>query len=451
LRLPWFVFFIAAILGVQACRHSPLDAAFSQRSGNIRLPAGVTELHRPLQLAPRAHDIAITGDPAGSVLHLAADFQGRAAIVGTGVTSVRVSGFRIAGARSTLASNQYLPPSDVAFADFYTKNGVLFTNSRGITIRNISFDRITAFPILISHCSDVEIQGVTIEDSGTLNAQGHSNTTGGILLEQGTTHFRVKDCRIDRICGNGIWTHANYGTPRNQDGVIEGNRIRGTPRDAIQAGHVERIQILGNSGGSIGVPAEQADLPGGATPVALDTAGDVSDSVYAGNDFEDVNGQCIDLDGFHAGQVLDNSCVNRGPAEKYPLSHVGIIFNNANPQMQAGNVLVRGNLIQGFGYGGVYLIGENQQIIGNRFIDVNRNHCTGDMHIARCNYAPGEPGMLRSGIYLASHGERPAQTRGNVIRDNFITGFGMDRWCVQAAPGVSLAANTIEHNSCAAK
>ncbi len=269
------------------------------------------------------------------------------------------------------------------------------------------------------------------------------------MLEQGTTDFDVRFCKLDRIWGNGIWTHSNYGSALNRDGIITQNEIRGTPRDAIQVGHATHIQVLNNHGSGIGFPAAQADLPGGATPVAIDTAGDVSESVYSGNRFEDVDGQCIDLDGFHDGQVLDNSCVNLKPREAYPLAHEGIVFGNSNPDMRSENVVVKGNVIQGFGYGGVYLIGRGHQIIGNRFIDINRNHCTGDMHIAICAYAPDEPAMLRSGIYVAGHAARPADTQSNVIEYNRISGFGMDKWCVGAGPGVNLARNKIADNTCA--
>jgi hypothetical protein len=198
----------------------------------------------------------------------------------------------------------------------------------------------------------------------------------------------------------------------------------------------------------VGYPVAQVDLPAQATPAALDTAGDVSASEYAGNRFEDINGKCVDLDGFHDGRVTGNSCVNLNPAGEYPLSHVGIVFGNSDIDMVPGNVIVTGNLIQGFGYGGVYLLGSGHQISGNRFIDVNRNHCTGDMRIANCNYAPDEPGMLRSGIYLASHAARPAETKGNRVDGNVISGFGMDRWCIAPAPGVELGSNRIGRNTC---
>jgi hypothetical protein len=317
-----------------------------------------------------------------------------------------------------------------------------------ITIRDVSLENISTFPILVSRCHGVTLDDIKITDSGTLNPQGHSNTTGGILVEEGTTDFRVTRCHVENICGNAIWTHSNYHSPRNQDGLIANNEIWGTPRDAIQLGHATRVQVLDNRGGRIGFPSEQADLPGGATPVALDSSGDTSEATYSGNQFEDVDGQCIDLDGFHDGRVVNNSCVNRKPAAFYPLSHVGIVFGNSNPAMQSQAVVVSGNLIQGFGYGGVYLIGEQHEISGNRFVDVNRNHCSGDMRVALCNYAPEEPGMLRSGIYLASHAARSAETKGNRISGNYISGFGMDRWCVAAGPGVRLDLNAIRGNTC---
>ncbi|HTW67046.1 MAG TPA: right-handed parallel beta-helix repeat-containing protein [Bryobacteraceae bacterium] len=444
--------FVAACIVTQSCsRRTPeqaLPAEFQRTTGRIELPAGTIELHSPLELAAGAHDLEIEGNRAGSVLRLAADFRGKAAIVGHNSSNVRVSGFQIIGNRAAFTTAKYLPPSDVTFADYYDANGIVFVGSRNISIEEVGFQKIGGFPILVSACSGVKIRDIKVEDSGTLNAQGHSNTTGGILLEQGTTNFDVRSCHIEHITGNGIWTHSNYGSPLNRNGVIADNEIRGTPRDAIQVGHAAGIQVLNNRGADIGVPAAQADLPGGATPVAIDSAGDVSMSVYKGNQFEDVDGQCIDLDGFHDGQVIENSCINRKPGAAYPLSHDGIIFGNSNPDMRSENVVVKGNLIQGFGYGGVYLIGRGHQIADNRFLEINRNHCTGDMHIAICAYAPDEPAMLRSGIYLASHAARPAETEGNVIEHNQISGFGMDKWCIGAGPGVKLKQNTIRDNTC---
>lgn len=429
-------------------REAVLRAEMHSISGRITLPPGVTELHMPLEFERGAHDIELRGDASGSILRLAKDFKGRAAILGVDVQSIKLEDFRIIGERTSLIRDLYLPPSDVTFADYYTDNGILFLASRSITIREISLQDIGTFPILLSRCHQVKMEGIQIADSGTLNSLGHSNSTGGILLEEGTTDFSVKNCHVANICGNAIWTHSNYRSPRNADGVIVDNEIWGTPRDAIQVGHATRVQVQGNRGGRIGFPPEEADLPGGATPVALDSSGDTSESIYSGNHFEDVDGQCIDLDGFHDGRVVDNVCLNQKPTNSYPLSHVGIVFGNSNPDMRSRAILVSGNQIEGFGYGGIYLIGEGHEITNNRFVNVNRNHCSGDMRIPRCNYAPEEPDMLRSGVYLASHAARPAETKGNKILGNFISGFGMDHWCIRGGPSVRLDRNIIRGNRC---
>jgi len=443
--------FLLSCVLLTGCRASPeasLRAAFQRNSGRIQLPLGTTDLMAPLRLKPGAHDVEIVGDPGGSILRMAKDFEGKAVIVGTNVSNIHVTGFQIIGSRNALISNRYLPRADQTFADYYDANGLLFTESHAIAIRNVALQNVKAFPVLISHCTDVSIEGVSIKDSGTLNTQGHSNTTGGVLLEEGTSRFSVKRCHIQNICGNAIWTHSNFRSPRNQDGTIEENEITGTPRDAIQVGHALRIRVVNNRGSRIGVPFDQVDTAALATPVALDSSGDVADSVYSGNRFTDVDGQCIDLDGFHDGEITDNSCINKGPLEAYPFLHTGIVFGNSFPDMQPGRVIVSRNVIQGFGYGGIFLIGENNRIIENKFIDINRNHCTGKAGVPRCNYALEEPGMLRSGIYLAGHAARPARTRANIIQHNFVSGFGAHQWCVAAGPGVSLAANDITQNNC---
>src|SRR5580692_10749535 len=90
-----------------------------------------------------------------------------------------------------------------------------------------------------------------------------------------------------------------------------------------------RVRVRNNLGSEIGFPVEYVDFPGYATPVAIDTAGNVDHSVYSGNVFGRVAGQCIDLDGFHDGEVTDNQCVNEPVAvAKWIGLHFGILFGN---------------------------------------------------------------------------------------------------------------------------
>src|SRR5205085_7152779 len=109
---------------------------------------------------------------------------------------------------------------------------------------------------------DITIDHVRIESSGSRDANGRNNTTGGILFEEGTTDFRVTNSEFYDVRGNGVWTHSLYTSPRNARGVIEGNRFDTIGRDAIQIGHATEVRVLDNIGRRIGYPARIVD----ATP-----------------------------------------------------------------------------------------------------------------------------------------------------------------------------------------
>jgi hypothetical protein len=441
LRPPAFVL----ILLLTNCTRPP---DFSRQNGIIELPAGTLLLHREITLPEGAHNLEIRGNPSGSTLRAAADFQGRALLYSKGAIDLRLTGFRIEGNRAALEKPIGLPPSDVPFARYYRNNGILVEGATRLTIRDVSFTEVANYPLLVSASSAVRISGIRIQDSGSLGLTGRNNASGGILLEEGTRDFEVRQCAIRRVRGNAIWTHSNYSSPRNSGGVIAGNTIDEVARDAIQVGHATNVRVENNRGRNIGYPLELVDMAGSAIPVALDTAGNVDRSAYVGNRFEDVDGQCIDLDGFHDGEVRGNSCISRGSFDDYPNAQYGIVFGNSNPDMQPVNVAIIGNLIDGAGYGGIFLIGSGHVVSGNRLLRLNRDRCTGDMRQARCNYAPDQPALLHSGIYLGGGAARPAHTAGNRIRDNEISGFALAQTCVVAAPGVSLAANHITENRC---
>jgi hypothetical protein len=56
--------------------------------------------------------------------------------------------------------------------------------------------------------------------------------------------------------------------------------------------------------------------------------------------------------------------------------------------------------------------------------------------------------MLESGIYLSRGVVRMEEVRGNVIRDNRISGYKMKSRCIAAGPGVKLSENSIGSNAC---
>lgn len=389
-------------------------------TGIFKLPGGIVEAHREVALPSGAHDLEISGD--GTTIRAAKDFRGRAIFTTKAGSRIRFRDFTIDGNRDALEQRQGLPSSGTPFRAFTANNGILIEGGGEIAVSGVNFRQVAGFSILVSGSKRVRIERLHIEESGSRNAAGKNNTTGGILIEEGSSDFQVIECGLKNIRGNGIWTHSLYTSPRNSDGLIARNLFYGIARDAIQVGHATRIKVQYNSGSRIGFPESLVD----AIPAAIDTAGNVDRSVYLGNTFSEINGKCIDLDGFHDGEVTENKCVNQ--------TNFGIVMNNTNPDMQSKGVTIERNFIDGGQYGGIFAIGGPNRILQNRLRRLNLSH-SGD-------------GLLRSGIYLGRGAERPAVAIGNVIEANEVSGFGMAKDCIGADPAVAVGANTIGRNWC---
>ena len=415
------------------------------QTGTVHLAPGAIEVSSELRLPAGAHDLTIVGDR--TTLRATADFHGRAVLSCQGCRRVSFRNFAIDGNRAALEKPIPIAPSDKTFASFYPNNGVLIEDAERIELDHVDFVNITNFSILVSRSEDVLLDHISIKDSGSRNAQGRNNTSGGILLEEGVGPFTVADSVFNNIRGNAVWTHSKYGSPRNRGGKIANNKFSGIGRDAIQVGHATEVLVAGNTGSRIGFPVDLIDVEGGGTPVAIDTAGDVDRSDYEFNRFDEINGQCIDLDGFHDGIVRGNTCINRGKAEDYPFGHFGIVFNNSNIDMQSRNILVEDNELEGMKFGGIFVIGAGHRILRNRMRRLNTAHCNENRQQFGCSVL-GEPDVLDTGIYLGSHADRAAPARNNRIEGNTITGWHMKTRCIQAAPGVKLTDNTIRGNIC---
>ena len=403
----------------------------------VELRPGVVEVHAPIEVAAGTE---LRGAAAGTVLHAADDFRGRAIVVVRG-SDVLLHSFGIDGNRAALERPAPLAPYDAPFARFTENTGILAESISGLRIENLRIANAAGFAILVSHAADVAIEGVMVRSSGGRNALGRNNATGGILLEEGSTDFRVAGCVLREILGNGIWTHSLYLSPRNARGLIAENRFDEIGRDAIQVGHALDIRVEQNQGARIGYPVEAVDRENRAIPVAIDTAGNVERTVYSGNRYEEIDGKCIDLDGFHDGAVSGNSCYNAGLPPDYPFGNYGIVMNNSNPDMQSRNIQVLDNVIDGPLYGGIFVIGQGHRVAGNQLLHLNTAHCG-------CVYDAGQPGILAAGIYLGKGAERPAPSARVVVEDNIISGYRMKTHCVESAPSVPPAANTVRNNRC---
>lgn len=414
-------------------------------TGTFRLPAGVTEVSAEIKLPDGARHLTIVGER--STLRAAANFQGRAILSCRGCRDIAFRNFAIDGNRDAVATRLPMPPAEKSFASFVPNNGILMEDTQGFSANRLEFTRMAGFAILVNHSSNVSIDHLSVRDSGSLNAKGRNNTTGGILLEEGTEHFTVADSIFRNIRGNAVWTHSRYRSPRNRDGRILRNEFSDIGRDAIQVGHAIAVEVADNRGTRIGFPVDIIDVENGGTPVGVDTAGNVEQSNYERNRFEEVDGKCFDLDGFHDGALRGNTCINRKPPEDYPFGHFGIVFNNANIDMRSQNITVEDNELDGMKFGGIFLIGTGHKILRNRLRNIDTAHCNENRAKFGCS-ALGEPEVLETGIYLGSHAEHPAPARGNLIEGNTISGWKMKARCIQAAPGVKLSDNTVRENIC---
>jgi hypothetical protein len=440
---------VLAILALTGCSSEARlrRALATQTSGVIHLPSGTLEVSSELHLAPQAHDLEIVG--SNTLVKASHQFQGRAILVGESVDRIHLHDFSVDGNRATLARPQPMAPPENAFRVWYPNNGLLFDRTEGLEIDHLHFANVVNFPILASRSSDIKISSVTVEDCGSQNALGRNNLSGGILIEEGSSDFEIRKSIFRRISGNALWTHSLLTSPRLHDGKLAENSFDAIGRDAIQVGHATRMRVANNTGSNIGYPVELVDVENGGVPVAIDTSGNVDASIYAGNRFEEVNGKCFDLDGFHDGAVRDNVCIDRKPAEDYPFGHFGIVMNNTDPHVETRNIEIMGNLIDGMKFGGLFLIGSGHRVSGNQFLNLNKAGCNESAPHVPCIYKQDEPEILETGIYLGRGVARLEETRGNLIQGNRITGHKMRERCIHASPGVSLAVNTIERNECA--
>ncbi len=416
------------------------------RSGIVHLPGGRIDVHSELALPDGAHDLTILG--SHTTLHATADFHGRAVLTCRHCRNLTIRDLTIDGNRAALEKPLAIPQWDEPFFRAFPNNGILLEDGFHLHVEQVDFTNVANFAILVSHSAGVGIEHVSVTASGSRNAAGRNNTSGGILIEQGSSDFTVADSVFRDIRGNAVWTHACFRTPRNLRGQILRNDISDVGRDAIQVGHSSEVRVAGNTGHRIGMRLDEVDLEGGGTPVAIDTAGNVDRTTYEDNRFEEVNGKCIDLDGFHDGTVRGNTCINRGKLQDYVYGNFGISLNNTSKEMRSQDILIENNTLEGMKFGGIFVIGTGHRILHNRMSRLNIAHCNDSQGQVGCLILAGEPGFLESGIYLARRAERPDPAHDITIEDNTISGWKMARYCIRAAPGVSLADNKIQGNHC---
>jgi hypothetical protein len=416
----------------------------------IVLQPGVIELHEPMVIDPDEEGVLLKGAPGGTTLRASSRFRGEALLVARGVRHLSIQELKLDGNRAVLERAFPIAPYDKAFADFYPLNGLLLRDCEGVIVSRVEIRDVVNFPVLVYASKQVRILHTKVEASGSRDDKGKNNTTGGILFEEGTADFEVRFVKMGGVRGNGIWTHSRYESPRNRDGLIWENEINGVARDAIQVGHAVNVRVLKNVMANVGYPADLVDMANGGIPVGIDTAGNVERSVYAENLMREINGKCLDLDGFHHGEVRANRCFNLRPVAAYPQGHFGLVMNNTNPDMRSESIVIEDNEFEGMKFGGMFLVGRNHVVRRNRMRYLNLAGCTESHGLAgsECYFLADEPDMLRTGIYLGKGAERPDVSEANLVEDNLVMGHKMKERCVGYSPAVKPEKNRVGRNVC---
>ena len=309
-------------------------ALASTTTGTIRLPAGVIEISSELTLAPGAHDLEIAG-ASGTVLKATDGFHGRAILVVDGAKNIRLHDFSVEGNRDDRARSAEMAPPENYFRMWYPDNGILADRVEGLEISGVHLAHVANFPDsgepVVEHSHRESCGGGfrLAQRAGAQQPERRDSDRRGLVAFR-SARLRVRENRRQRPCGR-----IRCASRRGWRWSVRRQSLRHHRPRRHPGGRATRVRVEDNTGANIGFPLELVDVEHGGTPVGVDTAGNVGSVVYARNHFEEVNGKCIDLDGFHDGAVRGNQCVNRKPAARLSIR----AFRHRDEQHRSGHAV----------------------------------------------------------------------------------------------------------------
>lgn len=438
-----------AVVWLAGCTRSPQEKfllAVAEGKGTIPLPGGVLELENPIVLGPRINGLKIIGKP-GDVLRPLKGNEPRALIICRECKNVTIEGFTIEGDSALRERPSEAPPVDSDFRQYFNGTGIVNEGGEGMVIRNMKFKELTGFAVLTAFDKKTVIENNEFADSGTRNSKGYNTGAGGVAITDGSNGVQIRNNVFKRIYGTGVYVYAALRAERPQNTVIEKNQFENISRAAVLVARAYNVRVVNNQGKMIGFPANTVNLDM-RPPAGVGTAGKVDSSLLEENSFEQVNGRCFDLDGFHDSEVARNTCRNRGDANDYPNGGYGLVLDNSPAEVRSSGVSIHDNVIEGMRWGGAFVIGVGHKLTNNKFLRLNLLGCSATTLDGPCMPNNDEPLLGRAGIYLGLRGVRPDPASGIVIQGNEISGQGMSANCVMYGPQVKPASSTVQGNAC---
>jgi hypothetical protein len=302
-------------------------AAAPADGGVVRLGAGTWEIRHPVVIPASKRNLRIAG--GGAVLERVAPVAEVLDIASEGVTieSLIIDGNQAGTTKLVFAARDPMDPLLAAGSSIRIEPG-----AKRITLRGVEIRSTQGYAVLIdARAADVEgvtIDRCTIRDSvqytdvstpaekADASESGYGSWGGGIHFQAGTAaHVKglsIVNSRFQDIYGHAIWGHSNFVENLSEDVRVIGNTFRDIGLDAVQFGCVRNGLVERNAISRIGYikGAPKYRLANGDSycGVGIDTAGWSSGCRYRGNTMLNVNGPCIDLDGFSDGEVSNNTC-----------------------------------------------------------------------------------------------------------------------------------------------
>jgi hypothetical protein len=364
-------------------------AAAPADGGVVRLGAGTWEIAHPVVIPASRRNLRIVG--AGAVLKRVAAVAEVLDIASEGVTleSLTIDGNQAGTTKLVFTARDPMDSLLAAGSSVRIEPG-----SKRITLRGVEIRRTQGYAVLIdaraADVEDVAIDSCFIRDSvqythvGTpaekadTRETGYGSWGGGIHFQAGASaHVKglsVVKSRFENIYGHAIWGHSNFVENLSEDVRVTGNTFRDIGLDAVQFGCVRNGLVEDNEMSRIGyiagVPKYRLANGDSYCGAGIDTAGWTTGCKYRRNTMLNVNGPCIDLDGFSGGEVSNNTCevslkgdplyakdrvAEFGPKGWNHSWSKGINASNTWSPKGAERVLIVGNTIRNMGVSAIVL------------------------------------------------------------------------------------------------
>jgi len=477
-----------------SCLQKALDA-LPETGGVVALAEGVYVLDIPIQI--RRDGVTLQGTGPRTVLRRQAETADGEGALNLRAAKITLRQFYFDGAVLQSKGIAYADPAggmsvhgapihgDPMHPELLRNTSItIHGGASDIQIEDVEMRHTGGYAILIdaryASIAKVEMRRLTLRENrphlfGTSGDFGYGSWTGGIhyqndgrdlpFARHALRGLSIEDSVFERITGHAIWGHGYGFQTMNEDVVVRRNRFTDIGMDAVLIGNVRRATVEDNEFHRIGFVALQGDLPThpawypGLRPdgsdnipaVGIDTSGLVSDSVYRRNTMWNVNGHCIDLDGFTRGEVVHNTMrvSGREDAWNYVNDEVeqfgargvgnitkGINLSNTSASEATEGVRIADNTLVNLGGLGIVLNDAQRCIVEDNHI---RHYSVLYVPIVITN-SLREP--------RAQH-----ESKGNIIRNNYIH-FHLEGFCIAevddfgGGPLPVVGPNEVRGNTC---